>query len=72
MNSYWNADFEILVDGKVIASGKPGVEDKWSHYVEFPIPGELTKGKEKVTVKCKPKGNAFARVYCITTTRTKD
>lgn len=72
VNAYWNADFEILVDGKLIASGKPGVEEKWIHYVEFPIPLELTKGKEKVTVKFQPKGNAFARVYGITTSRTKE
>jgi len=55
--TYWGSDagarvFDILVDGKVIATqrlqrNKPGQ----FFDVTYPIPIELTKGKEKVTVK---------------------
>jgi hypothetical protein len=71
-NNYWEADFDILVEDRVVATSKPNAVTQWEHYVEFKLPHELTSGREKITVKFKPRGNGFARVYGCTTTRSKN
>jgi hypothetical protein len=63
--TYWGSDagarvFDIIVDGKVIATqrlqrNKPGQ----FFDVTYPIPIELTKGKEKVTVRFQAHPNAL-------------
>ena len=54
-NDYWNSSFDILVEGRIIATKKPHNENgPWISYVEYELPQELTKGKEKVTVKFRP------------------
>ena len=55
--TYWGSDagarvFDILVDGKVIATQRLQLNKPGQFFdVTYPIPIELTKGKEKVTVR---------------------
>jgi hypothetical protein len=68
--TYWGSDvpprtFDILVGGVVIATqsvdrNKPGQQFQ----VEYPIPTELTKGKEKITVRFQAhEGNTAGGVF---------
>ncbi len=71
---YWGSDvpprtFDILVDGKKLATQELD-RDKPGEYfeVEYPIPEELTKGKEKVTVtfRALPDNTAGGVFECAT------
>ena len=67
----YTRDFEILVDDNVI--GEQTLNNNAAGkliYVYYEIPSELTEGKEKVTVKFKPKGanNAAGGVFEVRTT----
>ncbi len=79
MCSYWGADtgdreFDILVDGTKIANQKihelsPGQFVD----IEYPIPQEITKDKEKVTVKFQPHpDNTAGGIFGISILRPKD
>jgi DUF1680 family protein len=58
--NYWGGEtlrrkFDILVDGKTLATQTLNNERPGEFYdVEYPLPAELTRGKEKVTVKFQP------------------
>lgn len=57
--SYWGSDtgreFDILVDGRKIATEKlTGEKPNQFFDREYPIPGDLLKGKDKVTVRFQP------------------
>ena len=64
--TYWGSDgggreFDILVDGKVIATqilnnDKP--ETLWD--MTYPIPGELTNGKQKIRIRLQGKPGTIA------------
>ena len=59
------ADFEILVDGRRVAGQEVRLSDKPSFFdAEYPIPPELVRGKEKVTVRFQAKdGSQIATVF---------
>jgi len=70
MGTYWGMDnrgrqFDVLVDGKVIASEDLNKYKESRFYdISYLIPPELTKGKESVTVKFQAKtGNSAGPVY---------
>ena len=67
---YWGGDagargFDILVDGKLIATeslknSKPGEFFK----VEYPLPDDLLKGKEKISIRFQPHdGNIAGGIF---------
>ena len=63
--SYWGSntgsEFEILVDGQKIATEKLTGEKPGEFFDrEYPIPGDLLKGKEQVTVRFQPVGQSRA------------
>lgn len=45
----------LLDQVEVVGTRESGDVNKRKHYVEFKIPYELSKGKNKVTVKFEPK-----------------
>ena len=50
------ADFEIQVDGRRVADQEVRLSDPHRFFdVEYPIPGELIRGKSKVTVRFQAK-----------------
>jgi hypothetical protein len=61
--TYWGMDnryreFEVLVDGVKIATEDLNRYKESKFYeIVYPVPAELTKGKEKVTVKLQAKDN---------------
>jgi DUF1680 family protein len=71
-----NRSFEILVDGVRIGEQKierhrPGSPTKTFFDVEYPIPAELVKGKQKVTVRFQATGgNETAGVFGVRLVRT--
>jgi len=68
----WNREFEIQVDGKAIATQKLEVNKRDAFFdVTYPIPEELTRGKEKVTVRFQalPEKTAGALYGCRITRR---
>ncbi len=75
---YWGADrdreFDVLAGNQVIASVKlEGTEGTRFVPVEYPIPEELTKGKEKITVTfINKKGNAGGFFGCGTVRGAKE
>jgi hypothetical protein len=64
--TYWGSDvghrrFDILVDDRKIAEQTLNRNEPDKFFdVEYPIPAELTRGKEKVTVKLQSVGGATA------------
>jgi len=64
--SYWGGEegtrrFDILVDGQKIGSQVLLRNDPGKFFdVEYPIPDELTRGKDKVTVRFQGEPNATA------------
>lgn len=66
---YWGRDngpeFDLLVDGTIIAMPKVLAADKEDyHGVEYPIPAELLAGKDKVVVRVQAKpGKPAASIY---------
>jgi hypothetical protein len=75
---YWGGDgryqsFDILVDGVKVAAEKLHHEAP-GKFVDhaYSIPAELTKGKEKVTVRFQSDGNLVAgSVYSCRTTKLR-
>ncbi|MEO6633555.1 MAG: beta-L-arabinofuranosidase domain-containing protein, partial [Mucilaginibacter sp.] len=70
INTYWGMDnrgrvFDIMIDGTKITSVDLNKYKESRFYDEsYAIPAELTKGKQKVTVKFVPKqGNSAGPVY---------
>ena len=68
--TYWGSDvpprrFDILVDGKVIATQELNVNKPGQFLdVEYPIPLELTRGRDKVTVRFQAQpGNTAGGVF---------
>lgn len=67
--TYWGSDlsreFDLLVDGEKIASQRINVNFPGDFFeVEYTIPFELTKGKNKITVKFEPHpGSTAGGVY---------
>jgi len=67
--TYWGRDngpeFDLLVDGTVIAAAKPQETGKEDYVgVEYPVPADLLGGKDKVTVRIQAKqGKPSAAVY---------
>ena len=62
---YWGSDtgrtFDILIDGQKIAEQKLHGEKPDQFFdVEYPIPADLLKGKEKVTVRFQAPANGIA------------
>ncbi len=60
-------EFDILVDGKIISTQKPGNNRPGDFYdATFPLPAELTQGKEKITVKfAAHPGNLAGGIYGV-------
>ena len=72
---YWADDtrprnFDILVDDQVIATQNLGQEQGELLDIEYPIPVALTQGKQKITVKFRPRENSLAGpvYHCAATT----
>lgn len=70
INTYWGMDnrgrvFDIMIDGTKVADVDLNKYKESRFYdVSYVIPAELTKGKQKVTVKFVPKqGNSAGPVY---------
>jgi hypothetical protein len=67
--AYWGRDngpeFDLLVDGTLVASAKLQATDKDDYYgVEYPVAAKLLAGKDKVTVRIQAKpGKPAASVY---------
>ena len=59
------ADFEILVDGRRVASQEVRLSDTPRFFnAEYPIPAELIRGKERLTVRFQAKdGSQIATVF---------
>jgi hypothetical protein len=59
------AAFEVLVDSKRVAGQEVGLSDKPAFFdAEYPIPPELVRGKERVTVRFQAKdGSQIATVF---------
>jgi hypothetical protein len=63
--TYWGSDlnreFDLLVDGEKIASQRINVNFPGDFFdVEYPLPVELTRGKNKITVKFQPHPGSIA------------
>jgi DUF1680 family protein len=63
--TYWGSDlnrqFDILVDGHKVATQRVNVNLPGDFFdVEYPLPLELTKGKNKITVKFQPHPGSMA------------
>jgi uncharacterized protein len=71
--TYWGGDvdrtFDVLVDGTKVATQKLQNNQPGEFFdVEYPIPAELTKGKEQVTVKfAAPAGGTAGGVFGVAT-----
>ncbi len=53
------ADFEIQVDGRRVAAQELRLSDPHRFFdVEYPVPAEVVRGKEKVTVRFQAKGGS--------------
>lgn len=73
MVRYWGAEsgsrsFDILVDGRVVAT--ENITGKWKkelfYNVEYALPADLLKGKEKVTVRFRSKpGNIAGGIFAV-------
>jgi DUF1680 family protein len=70
INTYWGMDnrgriFDILIDGiKISTEDLNKYKESRFYDISYTIPVELTKGKQKVTVKLLPKqGNSAGPVY---------
>ena len=71
--TYWgnengNREFDILIDGKTLAT--ENLTGKWKKQtfidVEYPIPADMLKGKKEVTLTFRPKpGNTAGGVFYI-------
>lgn len=80
MVRYWgnesgNREFEILVDGKTLAD--ESLTGRWNKNefmdVTYPIPGEMLKGKERITVTFKSKpGNIAGGVFFVRLVKDED
>ncbi len=76
--TYWGSNagtraFDILVDGKVIATQRLNrIKPERFVDVVYPIPPELTKGKTKITVRSQAHPNRIAGgVFGLPTVRMK-
>ena len=75
--TYWGSDggrvFDILVDGEKLATQKLNDNQPDQFYDEvYPLPDELTQGKERVTVKFQAHpGNTAGGVFGLRTMRLK-
>ena len=70
--TFWGGDvgqrnFDVVVDGKIIATENLNSNRTGEFYdVAYPLPAELTQGKEKVTVKFTAHpGNLAGGVYGV-------
>jgi len=74
---YWGRDngpeFDLLVDGAVIASPRPKATGEEEYYgVEYPIPAALSEAKKKVTVRIQARpGKRSGSVYDLRIVRVK-
>ncbi len=78
MMTYWGSDggnrvFDILVDGKVLATQRLAAEKQGEFFdVVHDLPLDMTKGKEKVTVRVQAKPGAMAGgVFGVRTVRPR-
>jgi hypothetical protein len=64
---YSPADFQILIDGQVLAAHRLGRTDPPRFYdVSFPIPAELLRGKNSVTVRFQAKqGSQVPAIFAV-------
>jgi len=76
INTYWGTDnrgriFDILIDGvKLTTVDLNQYKENRFYDITYPIPVELTKGKQKVTIKFVPKtGNSAGPLYGCRITR---
>jgi len=65
MVTYWGSDvgrtFDVLVDGRKLATQTLNMQKPGEFFdVTYPIPEELVKGKQKVTVRFEAPGNSMA------------
>ncbi|HEX6558317.1 MAG TPA: beta-L-arabinofuranosidase domain-containing protein [Longimicrobiales bacterium] len=60
-------DFDIQVDGKTIAHFQPDSSKEGFFDVQYPIPAELVRGKEKVTVRFQAAAGRVATIFGVRT-----
>lgn len=68
-----SGNFEIVVDGRVIGRFAPNADARGFYDVTYPLPAELVRGKNKVTVRFQAAADGrIAPVFGVRTVRTAD